>query len=222
MILFDEIEKAHPDVFNQLLQVLDKGYLTDSQGNKIDFRKSIIIMTGNIQAEHAKKMGYGASNDAQKKGLTKDSPELKRFFRLEFLNRIDEIVTFNNHSKESMLKLTDIFLARANKYVAAKGITIESDTEVKNYLSEKGYDPVYGARPLRKVVEKEITNPVTDAIITGDLKKGGTALVTMKDGGLSFIFNNPAEPVMPKVAVPDDLPPVPPYVFDGPGSLSIN
>ena len=93
---------------------------------------------------------------------------------------------------------------------------------MKNYLSEKGYDPVYGARPRRQVVEKEITNPVTDAIITGDLKKGGTALVTMKDGGLSFIFNNPAEPEMPKVAVPDDLPPVPPYVFDGPGSLSIN
>ena len=115
VILFDEIEKAHPDVFNQLLQVLDKGYLTDSQGNKIDFRKSIIIMTGNIQAEHAKKMGYGASNDAQKKGLTKDSPELKRFFRLEFLNRIDEIVTFNNRAKDSRLNLTEISLARANK-----------------------------------------------------------------------------------------------------------
>jgi ATP-dependent Clp protease ATP-binding subunit ClpA len=226
-ILFDEIEKAHPDVFDVLLQVLDEGRLTDSHGRTINFKNTTIFMSSNIQPSQSAsaKMGFGTKNaSAKQEKLTKHSPELRSSgrFRPEFLNRIDVIESFNEHTPDSMIRLTDIFLAAVHQRAAEKSIGLVVDDTAKKYLAEKGYDKVYGARPMKNLIEDEVTDPISDALIGGKIKEGGIILIHGEKDGLTFAFNNPA----PALAMPEqeELPPIPPIPPSAmsPGSLSIN
>ncbi len=164
VILLDEIEKAHPEVFNILLQLLDDGRLTDGQGRTVDFRNTIIIMTSNV----------GSSYLAEKKDPEESRPlvmnELRRTFRPEFLNRIDEIIVFRSLSEENIKGIVDIQVRNLKKHLKSKNIDIELTSEAKELLAEKGFDPVYGARPLRRVIQRMITNPLATKIISGELE----------------------------------------------------
>ena len=180
VILFDEIEKAHPDVLNILLQVLDDGHITDSQGRKVSFKNTIIIMTSNVGAEQImspKKLGFDSVINQADKDYefmkNKVLEELKRLFKPEFLNRIDEIIVFRPISKEDMSKILDILLK--NLYQRAKGemnLGINLDKRAKSFLIEKGYDPKFGARPLKRTIQTEVEDLLSEAILDGELRPG--------------------------------------------------
>ena len=180
VILFDEIEKAHPDVLNILLQVLDDGHITDSQGRKVSFKNTIIIMTSNVGAEQIvspKKLGFDSSVDQRDRDYTymktKVLEELKRLFKLEFLNRIDEIIVFRPISKENMAQILEIMLK--NLYQRAKGemnLGISLDKKAKSFLIEKGYDPKFGARPLKRTIQTEVEDILSEAILEGEVHPG--------------------------------------------------
>ena len=180
VILFDEIEKAHPDVLNILLQVLDDGHITDSQGRKVSFKNTIIIMTSNVGAEQImspKKLGFDSVINQADKDYefmkNKVLEELKRLFKPEFLNRIDEIIVFRPISKEDMSKILDILLK--NLYKRAKGemnLGINLDKRAKSFLIEKGYDPKLGARPLKRTIQTEVEDLLSEAILDGELRPG--------------------------------------------------
>ena len=180
VILFDEIEKAHPDVLNILLQVLDDGHITDSQGRKVSFKNTIIIMTSNVGAEQIvspKKLGFDSSADQRDRDYTymktKVLEELKRLFKPEFLNRIDEIIVFRPISKENMAQILEIMLK--NLYQRAKGemnLGISLDKKAKSFLIEKGYDPKFGARPLKRTIQTEVENILSEAILEGEVHPG--------------------------------------------------
>ena len=183
VILFDEIEKAHPDVFNVFLQILDDGRLTDSQGRVVDFKNVIIIMTSNLGSDlilEAKK------NDDVKSALTET---LKQRFKPEFLNRIDETVIFNRLGRNEIGKIVEIQLARLARRMAERKITLKVTAEAKELLAERGYDPLFGARPLKRTIQGELENPLAKAIIAGKIREGDTVTVgrdAAKDGGLTF------------------------------------
>ena len=194
VILFDEIEKAHPDVLNILLQVLDDGHITDSQGRKVSFKNTIIIMTSNVGAEQImspKKLGFDSPAD-QGDGdynymKNKVLEELKRLFKPEFLNRIDEIIVFRPISKEDMSKILDILLK--NLYKRAKGemnLGINLDKKAKNFLIEKGYDPKFGARPLKRTIQTEVENLLSEAILDGDVQAGERVNLRVDKNGESL------------------------------------
>ena len=180
VILFDEIEKAHPDVLNILLQVLDDGHITDSQGRKVSFKNTIIIMTSNVGAEQIvspKKLGFDSSADQRDRDYTymktKVLEELKRLFKPEFLNRIDEIIVFRPISKENMAQILEIMLK--NLYQRAKGemnLGISLDKKAKSFLIEKGYDPKFGARPLKRTIQTEVEDILSEAILEGEVHPG--------------------------------------------------
>ena len=180
VILFDEIEKAHPDVLNILLQVLDDGHITDSQGRKVSFKNTIIIMTSNVGAEQIvspKKLGFDSSADQRDRDYTymktKVLEELKRLFKPEFLNRIDEIIVFRPISKENMAQILEIILK--NLYQRAKGemnLGISLDKKAKSFLIEKGYDPKFGARPLKRTIQTEVEDILSEAILEGEVHPG--------------------------------------------------
>ena len=180
VILFDEIEKAHPDVLNILLQVLDDGHITDSQGRKVSFKNTIIIMTSNVGAEQIvspKKLGFDSSVDQRDRDYTymktKVLEELKRLFKPEFLNRIDEIIVFRPISKENMAQILEIMLK--NLYQRAKGemnLGISLDKKAKSFLIEKGYDPKFGARPLKRTIQTEVEDILSEAILEGEVHPG--------------------------------------------------
>ena len=180
VILFDEIEKAHPDVLNILLQVLDDGHITDSQGRKVSFKNTIIIMTSNVGAEQIvspKKLGFDSSVDQRDRDYTymktKVLEELKRLFKPEFLNRIDEIIVFRPISKENMAQILEIMLK--NLYQRAKGemnLGISLDKKAKSFLIEKGYDPKFGARPLKRTIQTEVEDILSEAILEGEVPPG--------------------------------------------------
>ena len=180
VILFDEIEKAHPDVLNILLQVLDDGHITDSQGRKVSFKNTIIIMTSNVGAEQIvspKKLGFDSAVDQRDRDYTymktKVLEELKRLFKPEFLNRIDEIIVFRPISKENMAQILEIMLK--NLYQRAKGemnLGISLDKKAKSFLIEKGYDPKFGARPLKRTIQTEVEDILSEAILEGEVHPG--------------------------------------------------
>ena len=180
VILFDEIEKAHPDVLNILLQVLDDGHITDSQGRKVSFKNTIIIMTSNVGAEQIvspKKLGFDSSVDQRDRDYTymktKVLEELKRLFKPEFLNRVDEIIVFRPISKENMAQILEIMLK--NLYQRAKGemnLGISLDKKAKSFLIEKGYDPKFGARPLKRTIQTEVEDILSEAILEGEVHPG--------------------------------------------------
>ncbi|MGC8795887.1 ATP-dependent chaperone ClpB [Thermodesulfovibrio sp.] len=190
VVLFDEVEKAHPEVFNVLLQVLDDGRLTDGHGRTVDFRNTIIIMTSNIGSAHIQEFLESAGSehwqDLKKDLKTKIMDDLRAFFRPEFLNRIDEIIIFNPLSREVMKEIIEIQINRIKQYLKQRKIDITLTEEAKEYIARIGYDPVYGARPLRRVLQKEILDPLAIKLIEGVFKEGDIVEVDFKDGKIIF------------------------------------
>ena len=195
VVLFDEVEKAHPDVFNVLLQVLDEGRLTDGQGRTVDFKNTLIIMTSNLGAEYLadprQPLGFGAPGDKDKVmseeeayGLVMDA--VRRHFRPEFINRIDEIVVFHRLKREAMAAIVDIQIKRLQALVADRKITLELDDQARTWLANKGYDPIYGARPLKRVIQKQVQDPLAEEILRGTVKDGDTVRVSVRDGALTL------------------------------------
>ena len=185
VILFDEIEKAHPDVFNLLLQVLDDGRLTDSQGRVVDFRNTVILMTSNIGSRYlleAKDVGGAGWPEAEAKVLT----ELREHFRPEFLNRVDDVVVFRPLTREDLDHIVALQLGRLRALVAAKGLVLDVDPDAMTWLAETGYDPLYGARPLKRVIQRELQNPIAMQVLEGKYAEGDTIRVHVKDGQLVF------------------------------------
>ena len=181
VVLFDEIEKAHPDVFNILLQVLDDGRLTDGHGRTVDFRNALIILTSNTGAEVLADLAAGEEAESARDLVM---AEVKARFRPEFLNRLDEIILFRRLGREQMTVIVDIQLRRVADLLADRDITIDADEKARKWLAEAGFDPVYGARPLKRVLQREIQNPLAELILKGDVADGAAVRVTATDAGL--------------------------------------
>ncbi len=196
VVLFDEIEKAHPDVFNTLLQVLDDGRLTDAQGRTVSFENTVIIMTSNVGSQHLvseKQFGF-----TTKEGVDFGETErrarnaLEQAFKPEFLNRIDEIIVFQPLSKEDVLRIVDIMLARLNKHLESQQVQVEVTEAAKEFLAEEGYDPKYGARPLARAIRRHVENPLSSRIIGGEFDPGNTVVVDRDGEELTFKTKVPA------------------------------
>jgi ATP-dependent Clp protease ATP-binding subunit ClpB len=183
VILFDEVEKAHPDVFNVLLQVLDDGRLTDGQGRTVDFRNCLLIMTSNLGSEFLAAQGEGDEVEAVRP-MVMDS--VRRHFRPEFLNRIDEIILFRRLGRAQMGAIVKIQLARVEKRLADRQMTVSVDTAAMHWLGERGYDPVYGARPLKRVIQKDLIDPIARLMLDGTLKDGDVIDVTAGESALKI------------------------------------
>jgi len=183
VILFDEIEKAHPDVFNVLLQVLDDGRLTDGQGRTVDFRNTIIILTSNIGAEFLVNQKEGEDSDAVADLVT---AEVRKMFRPEFLNRLDDIILFHRLQRADMGKIVDIQMGRLQRLLADRKITIEFNDQARSWIANRGYDPAYGARPLKRVIQRHMQDPLAEQILAGRIKDGETVKVTVRDGDLAL------------------------------------
>jgi ATP-dependent Clp protease ATP-binding subunit ClpC len=191
-ILLDEIEKAHPDVFNILLQIFDDGHLTDAKGRRVDFRNSIIIMTSNIGADLIRKgsaIGFISRTDESKtreieydKMKEKLLGEVKKVFRPEFLNRIDGVVVFHSLNRQHICSIVDLMLTAVNQQLAEKGVKMEVTEAAKDLLGEKGYDEVFGARPLRRAIQNLVVDKLSEAILRGEFRSGDTAVVDVQDG----------------------------------------
>src|SRR5205085_1943592 len=180
VVLFDEIEKAHADVFNVLLQVLDDGRITDGQGRTVDFKNTVIIMTSNIGSQY---ITEEESKEARRRLVT---DALRAHFRPEFLNRVDEIIIFDRLMKDDLKKIVEIQLKRLSKRLEQQKITLKLSDSAKELLAREGYDPVYGARPLRRTIQREILDPLSIAILEGKVREDQTVRVDAKDGALEF------------------------------------
>jgi len=218
VLLLDEIEKAHPDVFNILLQILEEGKLTDAQGRRVDFRNAIVIMTSNLgAAQISKNTGFGFSV-GDESGLSYDEmksrvmSELKKVFRPELLNRIDEVIVFHKLSKDEIMSIVDLLLRRLREQMATHEVSIELTDEARELLVDKGYDPAMGARPLRRAIQRYIEDPLADYVLGRELEPGSTILVgrTVTPDGepgdevdITFI---PGEVTPEKVTVPPEEP----------------
>ncbi|MFZ9343082.1 MAG: ATP-dependent Clp protease ATP-binding subunit, partial [Candidatus Nanopelagicaceae bacterium] len=206
VVLFDEIEKAHPDIFNSLLQVLEDGRLTDAQGRVVDFKNTIIIMTTNLGTRDiSKSLSLGFANVADAQGSyermkAKVGDELKTHFRPEFLNRIDDIVVFHQLTENEIVKIVDLMVAQLDERLKAKDMGIELTTAAKSLLAKRGYDPVLGARPLRRTIQRELEDVLSEKMLFGDLKAGEIILVDVSDATdtATFTFKG-----TPKSALPD-------------------
>ena len=183
VILFDEIEKAHPDVFNVLLQVLDDGRLTDGQGRTVDFRNTLIIMTSNLGSEYLVNQPEGEDSEQVRDQVM---AVVRSHFRPEFLNRVDEIILFHRLKREDMGKIVDIQLQRLMKLLADRKITLKLDDKAKEWLGQKGYDPAYGARPLKRVIQKYVQDPLAEMLLAGKIHDGETVKITAGKDGLLF------------------------------------
>jgi ATP-dependent Clp protease ATP-binding subunit ClpB len=187
VILFDEIEKAHPDVFNVLLQILDDGRLTDSQGRVVDFRNTVIIMTSNIGSQLIVDAGAQANDEAWSRVEQRVRDELRNFFRPEFLNRVDDIIVFRPLSREDLVHIVDIQLERLERLLADRHLHLEVTPEAKELLAVQGYDPVYGARPLKRVIQRELQNPIALEVLEGNFRDGDTIMVERAGDHLRFV-----------------------------------
>ena len=183
VILFDEIEKAHPDVFNVLLQVLDDGRLTDGQGRTVDFRNTLIIMTSNLGSEYLVNQPEGEDLEQVRDQVM---AVVRSHFRPEFLNRVDEIILFHRLKREDMGQIVDIQLQRLMKLLADRKITLKLDDKAKEWLGQKGYDPAYGARPLKRVIQKYVQDPLAEMVLAGKIHDGETVKITAGKDGLLF------------------------------------
>ncbi|MBN9444309.1 ATP-dependent chaperone ClpB [Bosea sp. (in: a-proteobacteria)] len=181
VVLFDEVEKAHPDVFNVLLQVLDDGRLTDGQGRTVDFRNVLIIMTSNLGSEFLVNQPEGQDSDAVREEVM---GVVRHAFRPEFLNRIDDIILFHRLRRKDMDAIVDIQMARLQKLLTDRKITLELSKEAREWLADKGYDPAYGARPLKRVIQKFVQDPLAEAILAGEIVDGETVPITVGPGSL--------------------------------------
>jgi ATP-dependent Clp protease ATP-binding subunit ClpB len=181
VILFDEVEKAHPDVFNVLLQVLDDGRLTDGQGRTVDFRNALIVLTSNLGSDAIANLPDGADIERARPAVME---AVRRAFRPEFLNRLDEILLFRRLSRQDMTGIVEIQLARLKQLLADRKITLDLDAGARSWLGTAGYDPVYGARPLKRVIQRELQNPLAQQILQGNIPDGSTVRVTASPLGL--------------------------------------
>jgi ATP-dependent Clp protease ATP-binding subunit ClpC len=191
VVLFDEIEKAHPDVMHLLLQILEEGKITDSLGRKIDFRNTIIIMTSNVGAEIIKRqvsMGFGAASGTESYEQMRDKilEESKRVFKPEFLNRLDDMIVFHTLNREDLVRIVDLEVAKVVERVKAKEIKIQVDPTAVEFLIDKGYDPTYGARPMRRAVEKYLEDPFAEELLRSNIKIGDTIVVHAEGDKLAF------------------------------------
>ncbi|HEY7470599.1 MAG TPA: ATP-dependent chaperone ClpB [Acidimicrobiia bacterium] len=192
VVLFDEIEKAHADVFNTLLQVLDDGRLTDSQGRTVDFRNTVIIMTSNIGSQYLLE-GITGSGEIKPEAREMVLGELRRLFRPEFLNRVDDIVLFKPLSLEEIEQIVDLMLNDVRARLAERNIGLELSEDARKFIAEQGFDPVYGARPLRRFISHEMETRIARALISGDVMDGATIRVKVVEGDLVVVFDNPLD-----------------------------
>jgi len=197
VVLFDEIEKAHPDVMNMLLQILEEGKLTDNVGRVVNFRNTIILMTSNVGAETIKKqttMGFSPITDESSYERMRDKilDEAKRQFRPEFLNRLDDIIVFRSLTKPDLIEILDLEIAKVMERLKGKNLVLNLDTTAKDFLVEKGYDPTYGARPMRRSVERYLEDPLAEELLKSNLHEGEPVEVTAENGKL--IFTQKAKP----------------------------
>jgi ATP-dependent Clp protease ATP-binding subunit ClpB len=181
VILFDEVEKAHPDVFNVLLQVLDDGRLTDGQGRTVDFRNTLIIMTSNLGSQYLAEQPDGEDIEAVRPQVMEI---VRSAFRPEFLNRLDEILLFRRLTRDQMTGIVDIQLAHLRRLLADRKIAIDLDEASLRWLGDAGYDPVYGARPLKRVIQRSLQNPLAGLILEGRIADGDTVSVSAGPDGL--------------------------------------
>jgi ATP-dependent Clp protease ATP-binding subunit ClpC len=195
VILFDEVEKAHPDVFNLLLQVLDEGQMTDSMGRKIDFRNTVIIMTSNIGSRQLKEFGTGVGFGTQTKEVNKErdskqviEAQLRKFFSPEFLNRIDDVIVFNSLEKEEIIKILDVRMAKMLKRIGEIGYRVSLSDGAKVFLADKGFDADFGARPLQRALQKFLEEPLAEQVLQGNLKEGDELLVDHAEGAEELNF----------------------------------
>jgi len=206
VVLFDEIEKAHPDIFNSLLQVLEDGRLTDSQGRVVDFKNTIIIMTTNLGTRDISKslnLGFTNASDTvtnyeRMKGKVAD--ELKNHFRPEFLNRIDDVIVFHQLSEEEIIQIVDLMVNNLDERLKSQDMGIELTRDAKALLAKRGYDPLLGARPLRRTIQREIEDVLSEKILFGDIKAGEITLVDVTKSGDDEVFTFSGTP---KTAAPD-------------------
>ena len=205
MVLFDEIEKAHPEVFNTLLQVLDVGRLTDAQGRTVDFRNTVIIMTSNLGTEVVSREPFGfkqpertGSEGAEFRRSIQDA--LKKTFRPEFLNRIDDIIVFDPLTEEDILQIVRLMAGEVAERVAEMGVTIELTDAAQQWLADEGFDKVYGARPLRRAIQRHVENPLAKRILGGEFKSGDNVVVDVGDDGLTFAPGAKEQPVVEATA----------------------
>ncbi len=210
VVLFDEVEKAHPDIFNSLLQILEDGRLTDSQGRVVDFKNTVIIMTTNLGTRDISKgfnLGFAATGDTQtgyERMKAKVQDELKQHFRPEFLNRVDDIIVFHQLSEQDIITIVDLMMSKVDERLRDKDMGIELTTAAKVRLAKRGYDPVMGARPLRRTIQREIEDHLSEKILFGELRPGSIVLVDVEGEGDAAQFTFKGEP---KSQLPD-LPPV--------------
>ena len=191
VVLFDEVEKAHPDVMNMMLQILEEGKLTDSFGRQVDFRNTIILLTSNVGAERLQKgsaMGFTPPDDEEDYARMKENltEEAKKVFRPEFLNRFDDILVFRSLGRDELTQIPELELEKVRKRLAVRDIHFELDSSARDLLLEKGFDPTYGARPMRRAVERYLEDPMAEEIIRGDLREGETISISTKDEKLEF------------------------------------
>ena len=181
VVLFDEVEKAHPDVFNVLLQVLDDGQLTDGQGHRVDFKQTLIVLTSNLGSQALSQLPEGADSGAAKAEVME---AVRNHFRPEFLNRLDEIIVFDRLGREDMTGIVDIQLSRLTRRLADRKIRLELDADAKKWLADEGYDPVFGARPLKRVIQRALQDPLAEMLLAGDVRDGDVVSVSAGPEGL--------------------------------------
>jgi ATP-dependent Clp protease ATP-binding subunit ClpC len=221
VVLLDEIEKAHPEVFNILLQVAEDGRLTDSQGRIVDFKNTVIIMTSNIGAARINpERGMGIRSDVQRRGeddakameamKNRVMDEVKKTFRPEFLNRIDELIVFQPLSREQIFEIVDQQLARVNKQIKTQDLTLEITLDVKEKLADEGFDPTMGARPLRRAVQRLVEDPLAEEVLRGTFRPGDTILAVMDEGAILF-RRKAIDEGMPSADIPSDDSGLPPF-----------
>ncbi|MBV9385111.1 MAG: AAA family ATPase, partial [Chroococcidiopsidaceae cyanobacterium CP_BM_ER_R8_30] len=208
VVLFDEIEKAHPDVFNMLLQILEDGRLTDAKGRTVDFKNTLLILTSNIGSKVIEKGGYNLgfefSQDQTESQYNRIrslvNEELKQYFRPEFLNRLDEIIVFRQLTKDEVKEIADIMLKEVFNRLAEQGITLEVTERFKDRLVEEGYSPSYGARPLRRAIMRLLEDSLAEEILSGRIKDGDTAVVDVDDSGTVKVLSNERRELLPQGA----------------------
>ena len=190
VLLFDEIEKAHPDIFNMLLQMLDDGHLTDAKGRKVDFKNTLIILTSNIGSRVIEKggggLGFNVEDEAEanyNRIKTLVNEELKNYFRPEFLNRLDEIIVFTQLQKDEIKEIAEILLKEISTRLVEKEITLQISESFKELVVQEGYDPSYGARPLRRAIMNLLEDSLAEAMLSGQIKQGDTAVIDVDDDG---------------------------------------
>jgi ATP-dependent Clp protease ATP-binding subunit ClpC len=213
VVLFDEVEKAHQDIFNSLLQILEDGRLTDAQGRSVDFKNTVIIMTTNLGTRDISKGGLsvgfarqGESTGSYDRMKTRVQEELKQHFRPEFLNRVDDIIVFHQLDRDEIFSIVDLMIAKVDDRLKDRDMAIELRPAAKDLLSQRGYDPVLGARPLRRTIQREIEDSLSEKILFGELRPGQIVIVDTEGSGetAKFTFNGVAKPeVVPDVPAPE-------------------